>query len=175
HTGVGRPAEGIAGEQAVVEVLQRDRGCAAGDVAEHPPRRVEALGRCDRIVVLRVEGGVAGDHQVVGGGDRAADAQEIGSPGRDEEIADASLVVSGPAAAGRQDRTGAILQEHVRAGTRQVFQRGRYHVVSAGADRVVIGPGGGRGDLDIIDVPALEVIEDAVYCVEGEADQHSLA
>src|SRR5262249_42842030 len=90
-------------------------------------------------------------------------------------IADAAVVVSGPAGAGRQDRTGAILQEHVRADARLVFQRGRYYVVSAGAERVVIVPGAGRCELDIIDVPALEVIEDAVHRVEGEADQHSLS
>src|SRR5262249_39186276 len=148
HTGVVRPEECVAGELAVVEVLQRDRGRAAGDVAEYAPRRVEALGLCDRIVVLRVEGGVAGDHQVVGGGYRSADAQEMVPPGGDEEFADASFVVSGPAGAGRQDRTCAILKEHVRAGARQVFQRGRYHVVSAGAERVVIVPGAGRSELD---------------------------
>src|SRR5262249_59486657 len=133
------------------------------------------LGCCVRVFVSRAEGGVAGYLQVVGGGARAAGAKEIVPPVREGKPADAAVVVSGPAGAGRQDRTGAILQEHVRADARQVFQRGRYHVVSAGADRVVIGPGGGRGDLDVIDVPALEVIEDVVSRVEGEADQHSLA
>src|SRR4030095_4072551 len=36
-------------------------------------------------------------------------------------------------------------------------------------------PGAGRSELDIIDVPALEGIGDAVNRVEIEADQHSLA
>src|SRR5262249_53237591 len=107
-------------------------------------------------------------------GRAAADPDVVGARRREGKVVDAAVVVGGPGGAGGQ-HAGGVLQEDVRAAAGQVLEVDTDGIAGVRRERVVVVAGPGRGQLDVIDVPALEVVEDAIDGVEIEPQQDGLS